>query len=126
MQQQLEEHDSAKLLAAAPPCTRSESDQLAKSWLPLWLIMVIYVGTALLPHRPDPAETTVQGASLDHAVWFLRPVRATDWNLIDMTGHGMVGTRGLATGHVFSREGTHVATIAQEGLLRVRAKKTEG
>jgi acyl-CoA thioesterase len=37
---------------------------------------------------------------------------------MDMTGHGLIRTRGLATGHVFDRSGVHVATIAQEGLLR--------
>ena len=63
------------------------------------------------------------GASLDHSVWFHRPVRADDWLLVDMTGHGMIGSRGLATGPVFSVDGTHVATIAQEGLLRMRDKR---
>jgi acyl-CoA thioesterase-2 len=77
-----------------------------------------------ISHPDDPESDAVEsmGASLDHAVWFLRPIQADDWNLIDMTGHGMVGNRGLATGQVFSRSGSHVATIAQEGLLRVRAK----
>ena len=75
------------------------------------------------PADPGGEGNDSMGASLDHAVWFLRPVRATNWNLIDMTVHGMVATRGLAIGHVFSREGTHVATIAQEGLVRMRPKR---
>ena len=58
------------------------------------------------------------GASLDHAVWFHRPVRCDDWLLVDMLGHGMLRTRGLATGMVFDRHGTQAATVAQEGLLR--------
>jgi len=58
------------------------------------------------------------GVSIDHAVWFHRPVRADDWLLLDFTGHGLIRTRGLATGLVFDRKGTHMATIAQEGLLR--------
>ena len=61
-------------------------------------------------------------ASLDHAVWFHQPARADDWMLIDMTGHGIIRTRGLATGFVFASDGTHVATIAQEGLLRERTR----
>jgi acyl-CoA thioesterase-2 len=60
------------------------------------------------------------GVSLDHAVWFHRPVRSDDWLLLDFTGHGLIRTRGLATGLVFDRRGTHVATIAQEGLLRMK------
>lgn len=65
---------------------------------------------------------TFMSASLDHAVWFHRPARADEWVLLDMTGHGLIGSRGLATGLVFSAEGTHVATLAQEGLLRERRK----
>ena len=60
------------------------------------------------------------GASLDHALWFHRPSRVEDWVLLDMAGHGMIGSRGLATGPVFSSDGTHLATIAQEGLLRAK------
>ena len=71
-------------------------------------------------HRSHPSDHEVlMGASLDHAMWFHRPARADDWVLLDMTGHGMIGSRGLATGPVFHPDGTHVATIAQEGLLRV-------
>lgn len=57
-------------------------------------------------------------ASLDHAMWFHRPVTADDWLLFDMDGHGILRTRGLTTGHVFSANGNHIATIAQEGLIR--------
>ena len=62
------------------------------------------------------------GASLDHAMWFHRRVRADDWLLLDMSGHGLIRSRGLATGPIFSRDGTHVATVAQEALLRERKK----
>ena len=75
------------------------------------------------PDRDDGSwDGTVMGASLDHALWFHRPVRADDWVLLDLTGHGMRGSRGLATGPVFGADGTHAATIAQEGLLRVRRR----
>jgi acyl-CoA thioesterase-2 len=59
-------------------------------------------------------------ASLDHAVWFHRPVRADQWLLFDMHSHQLIGTRGLATGDVFTREGVLVATVAQQGLVRLR------
>lgn len=72
----------------------------------------------------DVSHETMMGASLDHSVWFQRPVRADDWVLIDMNGHGMVGTRGLATGIMFSPDGAHIATIAQEGLLRPHRAKS--
>jgi acyl-CoA thioesterase-2 len=68
----------------------------------------------------DLDQPGVMNASLDHAMWFHRPAIADDWTLFDMTGHSFVGSRGLATGPVFSSDGTHVATIAQEVLLRDR------
>jgi acyl-CoA thioesterase-2 len=57
-------------------------------------------------------------ASLDHTMWFHRPVRADDWHLHDFSCHGFVGGRGLAIGHIFATSGIHVATVAQEVLMR--------
>ena len=71
----------------------------------------------------DGEAATFMTASLDHAMWFHRPVQADQWVLLDMTSHGVLGTRGLATGLVFNADGGHVATVAQEGLLRVRTTK---
>lgn len=63
-------------------------------------------------------------ASLDHTIWFHRPLRADQWHLYDVTCHNFMGARGLAVGHVFAQDGTHVATIAQEVLVRdVRRKQ---
>lgn len=59
-------------------------------------------------------------ASLDHAVWFHRPVRADEWLLFDLAPHQIRGTRGLATGDVFDAKGLLVATVAQQGVIRVR------
>jgi acyl-CoA thioesterase-2 len=63
------------------------------------------------------------GASLDHTVWFHRPLRADEWHLYDFSCHGYVGGRGLSVGHVFTADGVHAATVAQEVLLR-RARGT--
>ena len=57
-------------------------------------------------------------ASLDHTIWFHRPLRADEWHLHDFTCHTFVGGRGLSIGHLFTRDGTHAATVAQEVLLR--------
>lgn len=66
----------------------------------------------------DAWDQTYMTASLDHAMWFHRPAKANDWVLFDLDGHGILRTRGLATGHVFTADGQHIATIAQEGLIR--------
>ena len=59
-------------------------------------------------------------ASLDHSMWFHRPLRADEWHLYDFTCHSFSGGRGLALGHVFTADGTHAATVAQEVLVRER------
>ncbi|MDQ0212757.1 acyl-CoA thioesterase II [Arthrobacter bambusae] len=58
-------------------------------------------------------------ASLDHAMWWHRPVRVDEWLLYVQESPSAQGARGLATGKIFSRDGQHVATVAQEGMLRI-------
>jgi len=73
-------------------------------------------------HRAHPDFDHTDGltfnASLDHTIWFHRPFRADSWHLHDFTCHTFVHGRGLALGHVFRADGAHVATVAQEVLLR--------
>jgi acyl-CoA thioesterase II len=61
----------------------------------------------------------VRGASLDHAMWFHRPFRADDWLLYDQSSPVASGARGLAIGRLWTRDGRHVVSVVQEGLLRV-------
>ncbi len=61
----------------------------------------------------------VLGASLDHALWFHRPFRADEWFLYDCVSPSASGSRGLATGRFFAQDGTLIATVVQEGLLRI-------
>jgi acyl-CoA thioesterase-2 len=65
-------------------------------------------------------DAAVFFASLDHTIWYHRPFRADEWHLYEMTCHSFVGSRGLTFGHVFAADGTHVATVAQEVLMRDR------
>lgn len=58
-------------------------------------------------------------ASLDHAMWWHRPFRADEWLLYVQNSPSASGARGLGVGRVFSRSGELVATIAQEGMMRV-------
>ncbi len=59
-------------------------------------------------------------ASVDHAIWFHRRVRADEWLLFSIDGHGVANARGMGIARVFDRDGIHVATVAQEGLGRIR------
>lgn len=77
--------------------------------------------TSLLPHGLTPFEPRLQTASLDHSMWFHAPFRADEWLLYEMTSPRAGGGRGLNFGHIFSRDGTLVVTVAQEGLIRLGA-----
>ena len=59
-------------------------------------------------------------ASLDHSIWFHRPGRADAWQFHDYRAFGVSGGRGLAMGEVFDSSGVHLATVAQEVLMRER------
>jgi acyl-CoA thioesterase-2 len=58
-------------------------------------------------------------ASLDHAMWWHRPARADEWVLYVLESPSASGARGLTTGRMYDREGRLVATVAQEGMVRV-------
>jgi acyl-CoA thioesterase-2 len=58
-------------------------------------------------------------ASLDHAMWWHRPARVDEWLLYVQESPSAQGARGLSTGRIFNREGLHVASVAQEGMVRV-------
>lgn len=59
-------------------------------------------------------------ASLDHTIWFHRDVDASQWHLFEMNCHSYTSNRGVSFGYVFAQDGTHVATVAQEALVRLR------
>ena len=78
------------------------------------------IGTATLPHGLHATREGLQMASLDHAMWFHRPVRVDEWLLFALDSPAAAGGRGLARGYVFTEDGKLVATLAQEGLIRLR------
>ena len=58
-------------------------------------------------------------ASLDHCIWWHRPVRADEWLLYVQQSPSATGGRGLGLAYVFSEAGEHVATVGQEGMIRI-------
>ena len=79
--------------------------------------------TALVPHGRSLFEKEFMGASLDHALWFHRPFRADDWLLYAQETPNLIGSRGFARGLIYRRDGALVASVAQEGLVRIRRKE---
>jgi acyl-CoA thioesterase-2 len=65
-------------------------------------------------------DPRLQLASLDHSLWFHRPFRADEWLLYAQDTPSASGGRGFNRGLVFTRDGRLVASVAQEGLIRLR------
>ena len=76
--------------------------------------------SALVPHP----NVTVQEASLDHAMWFLRPFRADEWLLYDQVAPSAANGRALTQGKIFDARGNLVAIATQEGLTRTLKEGT--
>jgi acyl-CoA thioesterase-2 len=74
----------------------------------------------MLPHEVAFDDPRVQGASLDHAMWFHRPFRADGWLLYDQDSPSASDMRGLARGEIFTEDGRLVVSVVQEGLVRLR------
>jgi acyl-CoA thioesterase II len=81
--------------------------------------------SALIPHQRTVFSDDIMAASLDHALWFHRPFRADEWLLYTQDSPNLSGSRGFSRGLIFAADGTLVASVAQEGLLRLRTKKPE-
>jgi len=68
------------------------------------------------------SDPRLRPASLDHAMWFHRPARADEWILYTEESPSAQGGRGLATGRMFAADGRLVATVAQEGMVRLKER----
>jgi acyl-CoA thioesterase-2 len=75
--------------------------------------------TALMPHGIGWFSDEIQMASLDHAMWFHRRFRVDDWLLYVQDSPSASGARGFNRGLIYTRDGTLVASVAQEGLMRL-------
>jgi acyl-CoA thioesterase-2 len=77
--------------------------------------------SALKPHAVSMMSEKLVIASIDHAMWFHRPLRVDDWLLYVLDSPSASGARGFTRGSVFSRDGRLVASVSQEGLIRVKS-----
>ncbi|MDQ1628726.1 MAG: acyl-CoA thioesterase [Actinomycetota bacterium] len=78
------------------------------------------LSASVIPHGTYIGDPRLQPASLDHAMWFHRPFRADEWLLYDQVSPSAYGGRGFATGRLFAADGRLVASVVQEGLVRLR------
>jgi acyl-CoA thioesterase-2 len=78
--------------------------------------------TALQPHGIAYRTPGLRLASLDHSLWMHRPFRADEWLLYSTDSPVAAGARGFVRGTIHSRAGELVASVAQEGLIRLSGK----
>jgi acyl-CoA thioesterase-2 len=76
--------------------------------------------TSTFAHGRIGFDPEIQMASLDHAMWFHRDHKLDDWLLYTQDSPNTIGARGFARGFLYARDGTLVASTAQEGLVRLR------
>ena len=122
--------DAPDLLAPEPRAGETQIWMRAIAALPeepaLHRAMLAYASdhgllrAALLPHGLSFMQKRLRAASLDHAMWFHRDFRLDDWLLYCMDSPSAQGARGLCRGDIFARDGRLVASVAQEGMVRVR------
>ena len=79
------------------------------------------LSTAMRPHGVHWQTPGFQSASLDHAMWFHKPVNFNDWHLYAQDSPSASGGRGFIRGSIYAEDGTLVASVAQEGLIRMRS-----
>jgi acyl-CoA thioesterase-2 len=102
---------------------RLPEDHLVQACVLAYASDLTLLDTVLIGHGLHWSDRRLMGASLDHAMWFHRPFRADEWLLYDQSSPTAHGARALAEGAVYDRAGQRVATVVQEGLLRLRAER---
>jgi len=81
---------------------------------------MMLLDAAMIPHGLSVFSENIMAASLDHALWFHRPFRADEWLLYAQDSPNLSDSRGFSRGLIFKSDGTLIASVAQEGLLRLR------
>lgn len=79
--------------------------------------------TSTFAHGRAIYDADIQAASIDHAMWFHRPHTLDGWLLYTQDSPSATGARGFTRGALYARDGTMIASVAQEGLIRLRSKR---
>ncbi|MGN6142630.1 MAG: acyl-CoA thioesterase II [Mesorhizobium sp.] len=97
-----------------------EGDPRLPSVLLAYLSDMTLLDTSTFAHGRGLFDPDIQAASLDHAMWFHRPHALDDWLLYTQDSPSASGSRGFNRGALYARDGTLIASTAQEGLIRLR------
>ena len=97
-------------------------DRAVQAAVLAYLSDMTLLDTSLFAHGRSIFDPDIQVASLDHAMWFHRPHKLDDWFLYSQDSPNSSGARGFTRGSIYASDGTLVASVAQEGLIRLRSK----
>jgi acyl-CoA thioesterase-2 len=100
-------------------------DRATQAAVLAYLSDMTLLDTSTFAHGRAVFDRDIQAASLDHAMWFHRPHRLDDWVLYTQDSPSTQGSRGFTRGLMFARDGTLIASVAQEGLIRLRRQHSE-
>ncbi len=106
---------------AAAPVT---GDQMLHRAVLAYASDMALLGTAMMPHGVNWITPGLRSASIDHALWFHAPTDLGEWHLYTTRSPWAGGARGYNTGSIFRRDGTLVASVAQEGLIRMKDRES--
>jgi acyl-CoA thioesterase-2 len=95
-------------------------DRATQSVVLAYLSDLTLLDTSTFAHGRALFDPDIQAASLDHAMWFHRPHRLDGWLLYSQDSPSASGARGFTRGLIYSEDGHLVASVAQEGLIRLR------
>ncbi|MET3661602.1 acyl-CoA thioesterase-2 [Aquamicrobium ahrensii] len=96
------------------------ADRALQSAVLAYLSDMTLLDTSTFAHGRAVFDRDIQAASLDHAMWFHRQNPLDDWILYTQDSPSTQGGRGFTRGDLFARDGTLIASVAQEGLIRLR------
>lgn len=99
--------------------SRLPDDPRVHQMLLAYLSDISLLSVSTVSHPVEFMSPQLQAASIDHAMWFHRPVRADEWLLYDQVSPSASGALGFAQGRLFSQSGTFAASCAQQGLIRL-------
>ncbi|RWO01125.1 acyl-CoA thioesterase II [Mesorhizobium sp.] len=100
-------------------------DRAAQAAVLAYLSDMTLLDTSTFAHGRAIFDSDIQAASLDHAMWFHRSHPLDDWMLYTQDSPSTQGSRGFTRGSLFARDGTLIASVAQEGLIRLKRPPAE-
>lgn len=100
-------------------------DRAVQAAVLAYLSDITLLDTSTFAHGRAIFDRDIQAASLDHSMWFHRPHPLDDWLLYTMDSPSTQGGRGFTRGAIYAGDGTLIASVAQEGLIRVRRSPPE-